>query len=351
MSVFDHPEYDDHEEVLFVSDPAARLRAIIAVHTFAPFGVAGGGCRMIRYATADAALTDVLRLSRAMSYKLALFDLPAGGAKSVIIADPRVDKTEALLRAFGRAVDKLGGHYVVAEDVGTTPEDMQTIGKETRYVVGTHTGTGSSTAAGVVEGIRAAVQARLGKRTLDGVRVAVQGLGSVGRDVCRRLSEEGAALVVADVDPTAVGAVTSSMNATVVDAADILRVETDVLAPCALGGVLDASTIPRLRCKVIAGSANNQLRTAHDADLLAEREILFAPDFVLNAGGVMGASHDGALPENADGDAVRKLEEADAAKIGDVVRRAFSRSENEHVTPYEAAIRMAKEKIEERRSA
>jgi leucine dehydrogenase len=348
MSVFSHPEYDDHESVVFAADPKAGLRAIIAIHTTLPFGVAGGGCRMVPYPSEEAALTDVLRLSRAMSYKLALFDLPAGGAKAVVIADPRKDKTVALLRAVGRAVQRLGGHYVIAEDVGTTAADMQVIAEETKFVAGTQVGTGAPTAAGVVACVRAAVAERLGRGSLDGVRVAVQGLGEVGSEVCKRLGGEGARLIVADVDPRAVERVVAAVNALPVPASEILHADADVLAPCALGAVLDSESIPMLRCKVIAGSANNQLATSVDAERLAARGILFAPDFVVNAGGVISAAH-GVVGADDGGDSATV--EADATRISELLRAAIARAATDHVTPYEAATRMAKEKIAAWRAA
>lgn len=348
MSLYRHPDFDDHEHVSFFADEASGLRAIVAIHTTAPMGIAGGGCRIWPYPTDDDALRDVLRLSRAMSYKLALCDMPAGGAKSVVIADPAKDKTEALLRALGRAVERLGGRYVIAEDVGTTPEDMRIIGKETRYVVGRRTNTGPATAYGTFVALRTAVHRALGRDDLAGLSVAVQGLGNVGRRLCGHLAGAGARLVVTDVDERAVRAVAGELGggregavrAVAPDA--ILEQEVDVLAPCALGAILDDATIPRLRCKVIAGAANNQLAEERHADALAARGILYAPDFIVNAGGVIGAAQEGAEDEEA-----RALRETE--RIGPLLTAAFERAGRERITPHAAAVRMAKEKIRERK--
>jgi leucine dehydrogenase len=352
MSVFSSPHYDDHEHVTFFRDPAAGLSAIVAIHTTAPFGIAGGGCRMWPYASDDAALDDALRLSRAMSYKLALFDMPAGGAKCVVIADPRRDKTEALLLALGRMVERLGGKYVIAEDVGTTEEDMRIVARETKYVVGKSTDTGPATAYGAFLGIKEGVRRVLGRDDLKGVRVGVQGLGGVGRRLADHLARAGADLVVADVNSDAVDAITRAMPVRAVLPQAILAEEVDVLAPCALGAVLDDTSIPELRCKLIAGAANNQLAEDRHAEAIAARGIVFLPDFVLNAGGVIGASQEGKALGGVQADGKPVYDESvafsETQAVAKVLREVMERAAREAVTPNEAAIRLAKEKIRER---
>jgi leucine dehydrogenase len=343
MTVFSLPDFDAHEHVSFFTDEASGLRAIVAIHSTAPFGISGGGCRMWPYPSDEDALRDALRLSRAMSYKLALCDKPAGGAKTVILGDPAKDKTDALLRALGRAVERLGGRYIIAEDVGTTPADMAIIGTETRYVMGRTADTGPTTAYGTFVALRTSVERALGKKDLAGVRVAVQGLGNVGRRLCGYLARAGATLVVTDVDERAVKAVVAELNkdgsVTSVAPGDILTQEVDVLAPCALGAVLDDVTIPLLRCKVIAGAANNQLAEERHADALAARGILVAPDFIVNAGGVIGASQ-----ETDEAMAFRETE-----RIAGLLTAAFERAGREGISPHAAAVRMAREKIRARK--
>ncbi len=345
MSVFSQSDFDDHEQVTFFCDPASGLRAIVAIHTTAPYGISGGGCRMWPYGTDAEALRDALRLSRAMSYKLALCDLPAGGAKCVVIGDSRTQKTEALLRALGRSVERLGGRYIISEDVGTNEADMRVIGAETKFVVGKRTDTGPATAYGTFIGLKAAVRRKLGRDDLQGVRVAVQGLGGVGFRLCKHLAREGATLVVSDVDTKAVERAVRELAATAVAPADILFEPVDVLAPCALGAIFDDTTIPRLRCRVIAGAANNQLAEERHADALAARGVFFAPDFVMNAGGVIGASQEGRSLGDTDGESPAYDEAVafkDTQKIVAILDKAFDLAESEALTPHAAAVRMAK---------
>lgn len=352
MSVFDHPDFDDHEQIVFFSDPAVGLRVIVAIHSTAPYGIAGGGCRFWSYATSDDALRDALRLSKAMSYKLALCDMPAGGAKSVILGDSRTQKTEALLRAMGRFVERLSGKYIIAEDVGTTEADMRIIGTETKYVVGRHTDTGPATAYGTFLGLQLAARRKLGKDDLRGVRVAVQGLGGVGRRLCKHLHDAGAELIVCDLDAAAVTRVTTDYGARAVAPDQILEQDVDVLAPCALGSILDDTSILKLRCKVVAGAANNQLTEERHAELLAARGILFAPDFILNAGGVIGASQEG-KNLGAGGDPT-SYNESTAFKetrvVEELLGTALIKAEREQITPHAAAVRMAKDKLKSRSS-
>ncbi len=298
MSVFDHPEFDHHEAVHFFDDPASGLKAIIAVHSTA-LGPAAGGCRFWQYDVSSDALTDVLRLSRGMTYKNAVAGLPFGGGKAVILNDPAVGKSPELLRAFGRAVDSLTGLYVTAEDVGMSVDDMRVVQTETRHVSGLpQKGSAAGgdpspwTALGVFLGIEAAVRARLGRDSVDGLKVAVQGVGHVGFHLCKLLSDAGAELLVADVSRDNLRKVAAAMPVTEVSPRDILYADADVLSPCALGNVLNSETIPRLKAAVIAGAANNQLSVASDGDRLVDSNILYAPDYVINAGGIISVARE-----------------------------------------------------------
>ena len=291
MSVFSSPSFDDHEQVCFACDRESGLRAIIAVHD-RTLGPAVGGCRMYPYASDAEALDDVLRLSRGMTLKSALAGLPFGGGKSVIIGDPRRDKSAALLRAMGRFIDGLGGRYVAAEDSGTSVEDLRLMASETAHVSGfgvtEHGGDPSpNTARGVFAAIRTALAHRLGNDSLAGVRVAVQGLGHVGYALATLLTRAGAVVLAADVNEQVVARAVAELGVQPVALDEILVADVDVLAPCALGGVLNADTIPRLRAGIVAGAANNQLRDVDDAARLADHGILYCPDFLINAGGII----------------------------------------------------------------
>lgn len=298
MPVFDHPEFDQHESLHFVQDAETGLRAIIAIHSTA-LGPAAGGCRRWQYATDDDAVTDALRLSRGMTYKNAIAGLKLGGGKSVILADEATPKSPELFAAFGRAVEALGGNYITAEDVGCSVEDMRHVNRETSYVSGLPKSGESAggdpsplTALGVFLGIEAAVRFRLGKDSLDGVSVAVQGVGHVGLNLCRLLHEAGARLVIADVSRENLKAASDELPVTEVAPAEILFADVDVLAPCALGNILSAHTIPRLQASVVAGAANNPLSVEEDGARLADRDILYAPDYVINAGGIVNVAHE-----------------------------------------------------------
>ena len=297
VTPFTHPEFDAHERVVFINDQASGLRAIIAIHS-TRLGPAAGGCRMWPYASPDEALADVLRLSRGMTYKNAVAGLDLGGGKAVIIADPKTQKTPALMRAFGRAVEGLGGAYFTAEDVGVGVDDMELVRQETRFVAGLAEGRHASgdpspvTARGVFEGLRIAVRLKLGREDLTGVRVAVQGLGHVGESLCGMLGEAGATLLVADIDPARAQAVARASGAAVVAPDAIIDADADVFAPCALGGILNDDTIPRLRARIIAGAANNQLGRPEHGDALHARGILYVPDFVINGGGIINVARE-----------------------------------------------------------
>ncbi len=350
MAVFESPVFDDHEMISFVCDPDAGLRAIIAIHWGGPIGTAGGGCRIHPYPTEAAALRDVLRLSRAMSYKLALANLPGGGAKSVILADPRTEKTPELLQAFGRAIEGLGGKYIVAEDVGSTPADMEVIASETDYVVGRASDTSPATGFGTFVGLEAAVKHALKRDDLSGLQVAIQGMGGVGYHLGRELARVGAKLWVCDPDDVACQRALDEFGATRVGLDEIYDLDVDVFSPCAMGDVLDDDTIPRLKAKVIAGGANNQLRdeTRHAA-ALAERGIFYAPDFVLNAGGVIAASVEVNSFES-DGDVDLFAVSCERTRvIADLVDEIVELSESASITTHDAAVQLAKARIAEAR--
>jgi valine dehydrogenase (NAD+) len=288
--------FDGHEQVVFGSDDETGLRCIIAIHS-TRLGPALGGTRFYPYASEDEALTDVLRLSRSMTYKAACAGLDLGGGKAVIIGDPAERRSEALLRAYGRIIDSLGGRYITACDVGTTPADMAVIKRESRWVTGAdplHGGSGDSgimTAYGVYLGMKAAAKAAFGSDSLEGRKIAVQGLGKVGARLVGHLVEEGAKVTAADISDDAVARVAELPGVEVVGVDEVLTVEADIVSPNALGGVLDASTIERLQTPVVCGGANNQLADREaDAQRLHEREILYAPDYVVNAGGVINVS-------------------------------------------------------------
>jgi leucine dehydrogenase len=287
------PDFDAHEELHFITDEKCGLKAIVAVHS-THLGPAAGGARFWHYAEDEDALVDALRLSRGMSYKNAMAGLPLGGGKSVILADAGRHKSPDLLHAFGRAVDSLGGRYVTAEDVGMSVADMIEVRRTTRFVAGLPTegadvggDPGPHTSLGVFLGIKAAVKHALGKDSLDGLHIALQGAGSVATGVALHASTEGARLSIADVDAAKAQKLADATGGAVVPADEILGMEADVLSPCALGAILDEQVIAQLRVPVVAGGANNQLATAEDGARLHARGILYTPDYVINAGGII----------------------------------------------------------------
>jgi leucine dehydrogenase len=314
MSVFSAVDYDNHEQVVFFSDQDTGLKAIVAIHSTV-LGPAVGGCRMWNYASEQDAIDDVLRLSKGMSLKNAMADLGLGGGKSVIIGDPHTEKTPELFRAFGRMLDRLGGHYITAEDVGIDVADMQIVATQTKYVAGLETGDHPSgdpspyTAHGVFYGIRAAVEHRLGKKDLSGLTVLVQGLGHVGYNLCRELNEAGANLVVTDIDRDNVDRVTSEFGAKAVEPDAIFEQQGDVFAPCALGAILNDHTILKLKVPVVAGAANNQLKRNHNGEELRRLGILYAPDYVINAGGIIQVANEVYGRDTNVGEGMRKVEE------------------------------------------
>ncbi|MDZ7870415.1 MAG: amino acid dehydrogenase [Rheinheimera sp.] len=292
MAVFNHPEFDNHEQVVFCSDRETGLQAIIAIHSTA-LGPACGGCRMWDYVSDEDALIDVLRLSRGMTYKNAMAGLPLGGGKAVIIGDAKTIKSAALFRKFGQYVHSLSGRYISAEDVNITTADISMVNQETPYVAGLEGKSGNPgpfTAIGTYRGIKAAAKHKFGSDDLSGRTVAVQGLGSVGFYLCEHLHKEGVKLIVSDINPAAVERAVSQFGATAVGLNEIYAVECDVYAPCALGATINDDTLPQFKCAIIAGCANNQLKEARHGELLRQKGILYAPDYVINAGGIINVS-------------------------------------------------------------
>ena len=348
MTLFDSPAFEGHEGVYSFYDEKTGLKTIIAVHSTAR-GPAAGGCRMWPYASADAALEDALRLSRAMSYKNAMADLELGGGKAVIIGDSRTMKTPALFEAFGRAVDKLGGSYWTAEDVGVSPADLMSARKQTRFVAGLEGHAAASgdpspvTAEGAFRGVRLAVRRAL-NRDLDGVTVAIQGVGHVGAYLAEKLHAAGAKLIITDVNETALAEIAARTGAQVVAPGAIFDVEADVFAPCAMGGAINATTLPRLKAKVIAGGANNQLADLEIGRQVFERGMLYAPDYVINGGGIINVAGEiRALEQGGAFDPAWVAAKLDrlTATLEEVLDRAVTEARPTH----EVANEMAKARI------
>lgn len=344
MALFSHPSFDHHEQVMFVHDEASGLKAIIAVHD-TTMGPAVGGCRMWPYESEEDALNDVLRLSRGMTYKNALAGLDFGGGKSVIIGDPKSDKSEALFRAFGRFVDSLGGRYYSAEDVGITTADIMIAHQETPYMAGLEGKSGDPspyTALGTYLGIKAAVKHQRGVDSLEGIKVAVQGLGHVGFHLCRHLHEAGAKLVVCDLSESQLERARNEFGAEVVDLDAIYRQDVDVYAPCALGATINDLTSPQLKATIVAGCANNQLAEPRHGEVLKEKGILYAPDYVINAGGIINVSFE--RDYNPD------LAEAKVRKIYDTLLTIFNEADQSGKTTALVADEMARSIIENARN-
>ncbi len=293
--MFDHASFDAHESVHAFHDPASGLRCLIAIHSTA-LGPSAGGCRMWNYGSGADMLTDALRLSHAMSYKNAMASLPHGGGKAVIWGDPHTGKSRELFLAFGRAIESLQGRYYTAEDVGIDVADIQIAGEETAFAAGLGSGTAASgdpspvTARGLFLGIAAASARAFGSADLSNRTVAVQGVGSVGGHLCRHLAEAGARLVICDVDPAALDEIAGATGAAIVPPDAIYDVEADIFSPNALGAVINLETLPRLKARIVAGGANNQLATPDMGDALQASGILYAPDYVINAGGIINVA-------------------------------------------------------------
>lgn len=340
MEVFKAIGPSGHEQVLFCQDPAAGYRAILAIHSTA-LGPALGGTRLWHYGSEDEALADALRLSAGMTFKNALAGLPAGGGKAVILAGDAPPDRARLFRAHGRFIERLGGRFITGEDVGTSPADMEHVRQETRHVGGLVSGMGDPspwTARGVFRAMQAAARRRWGRDELAGLRVALQGCGNVGRHLARLLAEAGARLTVADVDAGRAAHVARETGAELVAPEAILGAEADIVAPCALGGVLDDQSVAAMRADVVVGAANNQLLEARHAAALAERGILYVPDYVANAGGVMSGGVD--LFGWTRAEAEQRIE-----GIYDTVLRVLDAAAAEGVPPAVAADRLAQERI------
>ena len=327
MAVFENAAFDDHERVLFCCDASLGLSAIIAIHSTV-LGPAAGGCRLWSYASDTAALTDVLRLSQGMSYKNAMAGLRLGGGKAVIIRHDDFSGSERLYERFGEFVDTLRGDYITAEDVGMSVEIMQFISRRTKFVTGLPRAEGQAggdpspkTSWGIFKGIEAAVQHKLDRESVDGLSIAVQGVGNVGYHLCRYLHEAGASLVVADINPDRTQRVHDEFGARVVSLGEILSQEVDVLAPCALGAILNKESIPVLRTPIVAGGANNQLEEEEDGERLQRRGILYAPDYVINGGGIINVASE--YYADADDDEVLRR----VAEIGPRLRGIFAEAD------------------------
>ncbi|MDX1408189.1 MAG: Glu/Leu/Phe/Val dehydrogenase dimerization domain-containing protein [Saprospiraceae bacterium] len=340
LAMYHHPEFD-HENVHHFNDPATGLQCIIAIHRTVA-GTTGGGCRFFPYASPDDALTDVLRLSRAMTYKNVLAGLPMGGGKAVVIGNPDTDKSPEILAAFARCVESLGGRYVTACDVGTNEDDMRLVHGHTRYTMGAK-GHGGSTAPltgyGVYQSMRAAWESVTGSTDLAGVRVAVQGYGGVGTYLVKHLLEAGADLVVADPHPAAAQRARSAGLA-MVPVDEILFRETEILSPNALGAVLNDLTIPKIKARLICGGANNQLEEARHADALMDQGIVFIPDFVASAGGIIHG--EGHYRGRSKEEILKTVE-----RIYDTTREVLKGASARNQTPLVAAYELAEQRLQE----
>jgi leucine dehydrogenase len=339
-AIWELPDHDAHEAVHVFEDRASGLKAVIAVHS-THLGPAAGGTRFWHYADSAAAITDALRLSRGMSYKNAMAGLPAGGGKAVILADPSRSKPQVLLDAFARAVDSLAGQYITAQDVGMSEADMVSLSTLTPYVAGLpHQGgdPGPYTARGVFLGVKAAAKHALGSDDLGGVHVAIQGVGSVGGGLARYLAAEGARLTLTDVDAKRAAALAEELGGQVVPADAIMDIEADIFSPCALGAILTAPGVAGLKVKAVAGGANNQLATGPEGRMLAERGILYAPDYVINAGGIINVLRH---IDNAGDDEINRRIDAIPGRLSAI----WQESDRSGSTPAEVADEMAQKLI------
>jgi len=340
MKVFDMLAEMGHEEIVLCSDPSCGYRGIIAVHS-TRLGPALGGTRFWTYATDEEAIVDALRLSRGMTYKNAVAGLSLGGGKSIIIGDNKTKDREGIFRAHGRFVESLGGRYITAEDVGTSTKDMDYVHMETGHVAGLAGKSGDPspvTAHGVFRAVQASANRCWGSDSLDGKTISIQGCGNVGRYLAGELHEAGARLMVSDIDPAKAARVAQATGARVVEGDAIYSVAADIFSPCALGGIINDETIPLLKVQIVAGGANNQLLEERHGDALESRGILYAPDYVANAGGVINV-----YGEVEGWDAQRALDKAD--DIYDTVLRVFEIAEAYRIPTYEAADRVAEQRL------
>jgi leucine dehydrogenase len=339
-AIWDLPDFDAHEAVHIFEDRKSGLKAVIAVHS-THLGPAAGGTRFWHYADSAAAITDALRLSRGMSYKNAMAGLPAGGGKAVILADPARAKPQDMLDAFARAVDSLNGKYITAQDVGMSEADMVSLSKVTPHVAGLP-GLGGDpgpyTARGVYLGVRAAAKHALGSDNMNGMHVAIQGVGSVGGGLARYLAEQGAKLTLADVDAKRAAELAAELGGVAVAADAIMDVEADIFSPCALGAILTASSVAALQVKAVAGGANNQLATGPEGQMLADRGILYAPDYVINAGGIINVLRH---IDNAGDDEINRRIDDIPARLSAI----WQESDSSGMTPAQVADNMSQKLI------
>lgn len=344
MQLFEYLSKYDYEQLVFCQDQASGLRAVIAIHD-TTLGPALGGTRMWNYASEEEAIEDVLRLARGMTYKAAVAGLNLGGGKAVIIGDPKREKSEALFRAFGRYIQSLQGRFITAEDVGTTEEDMDQIYMETRYVTGVSSGSGKGgspspmTARGVYMGMKAVCQVAFGENSLQGRTIALQGAGSVAYELCRFLQKEEVNLIVTDIDEEKMLRIVQEFSARAVAPEEVYAVECDIFSPCALGGVINDITIDRFRCRIIAGPANNQLQEDRHGRELEQRGILYIPDYVINAGGLIHVAD-----ELQNYDEVRVRKKVD--QIYDTIVKVCQIARREQLPTFLAANRLAEERIQ-----
>jgi len=342
LEIFDYMQKYNYEQLVLCHDEASGLRAIIAIHD-TTLGPALGGCRMWTYSSEDEAIEDALRLARGMTYKNAAAGLNLGGAKAVVIGDPRKDKSEALFRALGRYVETLGGRYITAEDVGTTIEDMEYIRMETKYVAGLGEGSGDPspiTALGVFHGIRAACKEVFGTDDVAGRKVAIQGIGNVGYNLAKYLKKAGAELIVTDIFEDNVNKAVKELGAKAVKPDEIIGVECDIFSPCALGAIINDETIDKLKCKAVAGSANNQLKEDRHGDMLEQKGILYVPDYIINAGGVINVA-----AELEPGGYVREKAVKKVEALYNAVLEVIEIAKKENIPTYKAADRLAENRI------
>ncbi len=342
MGIFDKMAEMGHEQLVFCYDKATGLRMIIGVHD-TTLGPALGGCRMWPYQSEEAAIEDVMRLSRGMTYKNSAMGLRLGGGKTVVLEHKHGEKNEMIMRAIGRFVDTLGGRYITAEDVGTSVPDMAIAAEESRFVAGLPEASGDpsgATAMGVYVSLKAALQEAFGSEEIAGKRIAVQGMGHVGMILCDQLHKDGAKLFVSDIDQAKVAEAVERWGATAVEPDAIYDLDCDVYMPCALGATLNDDTIPRLKVKAVVGSANNQLKEPRHGKMLHDRGIVYAPDFVANGGGVINVAEE-LHPDGYHAERAKKR----VSQIGDRMRDIFRIAREQGILPHEAADHMAEERI------
>ncbi|MFQ6612146.1 MAG: Glu/Leu/Phe/Val dehydrogenase [Fidelibacterota bacterium] len=344
--VFNSMNYKDHEQVVFCNDPNTGLKSIIAIHN-TTIGPALGGCRMWSYRSEEEALKDVLRLSRGMSYKAAIAQLNLGGGKSVIMGDAKKNKSEILFRSFGQFVDGLGGRYITAEDVGTSVKDMEWVRMETKYVTGISRALGGSgdpspvTAFGTYIGMKATIKKQTGKDDLSGLKVSVQGIGHVGYHLCKYLYDEGVKLFVTDIYEDNLKRVVDEFAATAIKPDEVYKLDVDIYAPCAMGATLNDETIPLLKCSIVAGSANNQLeKESRHGQVLKDRGILYAPDYAINAGGLINVANE---LEGYNRD--RAFQQAEG--IFDTLLTIYDLADKEDIPTNKAADRVAEKRMKD----